>query len=301
MDKKEIKLRISLSEKRVDALKSQLADSRELKRCETKLERAELVMSSIGTEKLIIDELCEMLDVCVTAKSNRHIIKTEKELRAEIKKYNDLIKEWKKLTKQKLPTADTSIPDYIISGREYFPIPEISCPEFTSSTAPAPKASGDTVVSTVEHSTKKEKKSAKKSKKTTEGGALTKRELKKQIKAGNKKIKSAHETLKSIKKKKKAANGTRKAEYILVGLAAEKEIVDVLCSNLDACCVADNTKLAKKLAKQFKPEIKNYNALTKEWQKLTGQARPYADAATAECIMAGRSYRVLPDITLNED
>ena len=298
MDKKEIKLRISLSEKRVDALKAQLKDAREFKKCETKLERAELVMSSIGTEKLIIDELCEMLDVCVTAKSNRYIIKTEKELRAEIKKYNDLIKEWKKLTKQKLPTADTSIPDYIISGREYFPIPEISCPEFTKAQSPAPKSDSDTVVTTVEHSTKKSKK---KGKKTAEDGTLTKRELKKQIKAGNKKIKSAHETLKSIKKKKKAANGTRKAEYILVGLAAEKEIVDVLCSNLDACCVADNTRLAKKLAKQFKPEIKNYNALTKEWQRLTGQTLPYADAATAECIMAGRSYRVLPDITLNED
>ena len=49
-------------------------------------------------------ELCEKLDVCVTAKNNRYIIKTEQELRAEIKKYNELIKEWKKLTKQKLVT-----------------------------------------------------------------------------------------------------------------------------------------------------------------------------------------------------
>ena len=162
MDKKELKLRMSLSEKRVEALMAQLKDAREFKRCETKLERAELVMSSIGTEKLIIDELCEKLDVCVTAKNNRYIIKTEKELRAEIKNYNELIKEWKKLTKQKLPTADTSIPDYIISGKEYFPIPEISCPDFTKSAPAAKKAEGGTVVSTVEHSTKGEGKGKKK-------------------------------------------------------------------------------------------------------------------------------------------
>ena len=300
MDKKEIKLRVSLSEKRIEAFRHQLNDTRDFKRCETKLQKAELVMSCIGVEKAIIDELCEILDVCVVANSSRYIGKMEKELRGEIKKYNDLIKEWKKLTKQKLPTADTSIPDYIISGREYFPIPEISCPAFASPTAAAAEPEAvETVVSTVEHSSgKKSKKASKKN--AAADGTLTKRELKKQIRAGEKKIKAAHNTLKSIQKKKKAANGTRKAEYILVGLAAEKEIVDVLCSNLDACCVADNTRLAKKLAKQFKPEIKNYNALTKEWQRLTGQTLPIADAATADCIMAGRSYRVLPDITLNE-
>ena len=271
-NKKELKQYLAASKRRIAAAHKHLGIVGKEKKHANGSTKANLILDGLATEKDIIDELSENLDTCCAAESKGNAKKLKKQLKKEIKEYNVLTKEWAKLTKQKLPIADTSIPDYIISGKAYQPLPNITLPGATTYTAAS-----------------------------TGEAAVNKKELKAYLAISTKRIKASEKQLKAVKKAKKgASNSNERAGYVLSALAAEKSLVDELSETLDTCCAAENKGKIRKYKKALKSELKGYNAFIKEWQKLTRQKLPIADLAIPEYIIAGKEYQPLPNITLQD-
>ena len=88
--------------------------------------KAECILSAIATEKEIIDEFCISLGACCSENDSKSAERIAGRFKAEIRNYNGLIKEWQELTNQHLPIADPNMPEYIMAGIEYHPLPHIS-------------------------------------------------------------------------------------------------------------------------------------------------------------------------------
>ena len=271
-NKKELRQYLAASKRRIAAANKHLKIVDKEKKTANGGIKANLILDGLATEKDIIDELSENLDTCCAASSKKNAKKLKKQLSKEIKEYNVLTKEWAKLTKQKLPVADTSIPDYIVAGKAYQPLPNITLPTNTTYAAAS-----------------------------TGEAAINKKELKDYLAISTKRIKASEKQLKTVLKAKKGAeNSNEKASCVLAALAAEKSLVDELSETLDTCCAAQNKGKIRKYKKELKSELKGYNTLTKEWKKITGQKLPMADVAIPEYIIAGKEYQPLPNITLQE-
>lgn len=88
--------------------------------------KASLILEALATEKGIIDSMCESIDACVLASDVHSAERIAGKCRSEIKSYNGLVGEWYSLTSQQLPIADPNMPDYIMAGLEYYPLPHIT-------------------------------------------------------------------------------------------------------------------------------------------------------------------------------
>lgn len=124
--KKELKKKLSSLDKKISVSRKQLkVITKENKQVKGAC-KAEYILASLEKEREITVYLCSAVEACCVAENGSRAKLYNKTLKGDVKNYNSLAKDWKKITGQKLPTADVSMGDCIIAGKEYQPIAKIA-------------------------------------------------------------------------------------------------------------------------------------------------------------------------------
>lgn len=308
MSEKDLSKYLLNSEKKINAFRSQLTILTSQKKKTSGIDKARCILACLAKEKEIIDGLCIMLDACCSIDATRRAEKLKSELHTEIGAYNALILEWTRLTGQPLPVADIAIPEYIMSGVEYKPLPIIEmsddCEELTVEVNPgaASYERESEYLGEEEHEAPAESTDYNAFVGSSSLGApVSKEEFDAALDESDKLIAITRQRLEALERKKAKVTGNQKIECVLAGMMAEKKIIDELSAHLETCYNEGFDSDAKSIKKELNADIRNYNALVDEWNKLTHQTLPGADPAMADAIMSGRGYRPLPDFATAGD
>ena len=124
--KKELKAKLNSLDKKVAVSRKQLKVITKEMKGYKKDAQAEYIMASLEKEREISTYLCVAIEACCVAANGSKAKKYNNALKKDVKNYNKLAAAWKKITGQKLPTADVSMGDCIIAGKEYQPIAKIA-------------------------------------------------------------------------------------------------------------------------------------------------------------------------------
>lgn len=125
-NKKELKKKLSSLDKKISVSRRQLKVITKENKQVKGTYKAEYIMASLEKEREITVYLCEAVEACCVVGVGSKAKSYNKSLKRDVKSYNSLAKDWKKITGQKLPTADVSMGDCIIAGKEYQPISKIA-------------------------------------------------------------------------------------------------------------------------------------------------------------------------------
>lgn len=298
MSEKDLTKYLLNSEKKINAFRSQLADLTSQKKKASGVEKARRILDCLAKEKDIIDELSVMLDASCSLEATKRVAKIKATMHDDISAYNALILEWTRLTGQALPVADIAIPEYIIAGTEYKPLPIIEIPETDEgltvevTPAEAPKSfvfpeKQEEPERTVDYRSFVGS--------STVGAPVSKAEFDDAFDESGKFIAITRQRLNALESKKEKVTGNEKIECVLAGMIAEKKIIEELAGHLVTCYNEGYMSEAGKIKKELNSDIRSYNALVSEWNKLTRQTLPGADPSMADAILSGRAYRPLPD------
>ena len=124
--KKELKAKLKSLDNKVAVSRKQLKVITKEMKGYKKDAQAEYIMASLEKEREISTYLCVAIEACCVAANGSKAKKYNNALKKDVKNYNKLAAAWKKITGQKLPTADVSMGDCIIAGKEYQPIAKIA-------------------------------------------------------------------------------------------------------------------------------------------------------------------------------
>ena len=124
--KKELKAKLKSLDKKVAVSRKQLKVITKEKKAYKGTNQAEYIMASLEKEREITTYLCAAIEACCVAGNGSKAKKYNGTLKKDVKNYNKLAAAWKKITNQKLPTADVSMGDCIITGKEYQPIAKVA-------------------------------------------------------------------------------------------------------------------------------------------------------------------------------
>ena len=124
--KKELKAKLKSLDNKIAVSRKQLKVITKEMKGYKKDAQAEYIMASLEKEREISTYLCAAIEACCVAANGAKAKKYNKALKRDVKNYNKLAAAWKKITGQKLPTADVSMGDCIIAGKEYQPIAKIA-------------------------------------------------------------------------------------------------------------------------------------------------------------------------------
>lgn len=82
-----------------------------------------------------------------------------------------------------------------------------------------------------------------------------------------------------------------RVDLLVEGIAVEKQLIDEACDDLITARECQDKKAAKEVSKRLDPQIKRYNALIAEYNKLTGEKVVTISPNLAAEIMAGKNYQ----------
>ena len=85
-------------------------------------------------------------------------------------------------------------------------------------------------------------------------------------------------------------------ELLVENIAVEKQIMVEYCDDLATCRETGDNKGAKAIVKKLEPQIKKYNALIAEYNKLTGEKAEGVSKKLADEILAGNYNYNVPTI-----
>ena len=81
-----------------------------------------------------------------------------------------------------------------------------------------------------------------------------------------------------------------RVDLLVESIAVEKQLIDEACDDLITARECQDKKKAKEVSKRLDPQIKRYNGLIAEYNKLTGESVATISPNLAAEIMAGKSY-----------
>ena len=126
LDEKELKTYLAKSNKALDNVKSRLETTVKQKDEATGYNKVLLIINCLTYQRYVVERIAENLHVCVKILDNKRVKEFKKVLADEIAAYNKFVDEYETLTRGKLTRASANIPDDIINGKAYTPIPAIS-------------------------------------------------------------------------------------------------------------------------------------------------------------------------------
>ena len=174
LDEKELKQYLDRSDKALQNVRTRLETTAKQKDEATGYNKVLLIINCLTYQRYIIERVAENLHVCNKLEDAKRVKNIKKALTEEIKAYNSIVDEYETLTRSKLTRASESIPEDILAGKPYAPIPAIS---YTANDGSARNSDADVAAVAAAaaasiDSAKAKKKHAKKSKEVVKKSAL---------------------------------------------------------------------------------------------------------------------------------
>ena len=126
LNEKELKKYLSRSDRALENVRTRLATTAKQKDEATGYTKVLYIINCLTYERYIIERIAENLHVCNKLADKKRVKALKKTLTNEIKAYNALVDEYEVLTRSHLTRASESIPEDILAGKPYAPIPAIS-------------------------------------------------------------------------------------------------------------------------------------------------------------------------------
>ena len=124
-DEKELKKYLNRSNKALENVRTRLETTAKQKEEAQGYNKVLLIINSLTYQRYIIERISENLHVCNKIQDKR-VKSLKKTLAKEVSAYNALVDEYETLTRSQLSRASESLPEDIIAGKPYSPIPAIS-------------------------------------------------------------------------------------------------------------------------------------------------------------------------------
>ncbi len=235
---------------------------------EKKQNRIELLVENIAVEKQILVEYCDELATCRDTGNKKGQKAAEKKLEPQVKKYNNLISEYNKLTGEKVKGASKNLAEEILAGSNNYGVATIGAPAVTK-------------VRTF----------------NADVSVLNEKELKAYLAKSDKALDNVRVKLETTTEQKNQATGYNKAILILNCLTYQRYIIERIAENLHVCCKILDNKRVKNFKKALTAEIANYNKLVNEYEALTRSTLTHASETMADDIIAGKAFTPIPAIS----
>ena len=126
LNDKELKKYLSRSDRALENVRTRLATTAKQKDEATGYTKVLYIINCLTYQRYIIERIAENLHVCNKLADKKKVKALKKTLTNEIKAYNALVDEYEVLTRSHLTRASESIPEDILAGKPYAPIPAIS-------------------------------------------------------------------------------------------------------------------------------------------------------------------------------
>ena len=126
LDEKELKKYLSRSDRALENVKTRLETTQKQKDETTGYNKVLLIINCLTYQRYVIERVAENLHVCNKLNDAKRVKALKKTLSSEIAKYNSIVDEYEVLTRSHLTRASESIPEDILAGKPYAPIPAIS-------------------------------------------------------------------------------------------------------------------------------------------------------------------------------
>ncbi len=263
----------------------------EKKKAESVAKKARISVKILGEQKRLVDWYCNGMTSCCDLGNSKKARSLAGALRSEIKRYNRYVRDYEKLTGDRLTEASLDIPALILEGEDYPIIPKVKLREFE-----APEDGvvyGDGVTENADYIAE-----------FTNDVVLTEKDLNKRLNESSREISKLRGNLDDKIKEKMNAWGIDKTIYTVECFGIQKKIVDTLASDLRAACQVSSVKKMQSLKKELTEEAKQYNRLVNEYKTVSGNSLTRADENMASEIISGNLYTPLPRVGcvyMNED
>ncbi len=249
-----------------------------LKRAEKSVvPKVKYIISILGAQKEIIDWYCNALSSACDVGVKRKIRSIATRLRVELKRYNKFVKEYERITDDRLTRASLDIPACIIEGEDYTIIPKVKLREFEAPENGVVYEDGITEIADVDVD-------------FSDNVVMTEKDLKRRLQEGSRELARLHNQLDKKSRDKHNAWGMDKTVLVAECFALEKKIIDKLASDLHAACQVSAVKDIQSIKKDLAYEIKQYNRLVSEYRAATGNNLTPASDSIPQDIIAGRLY-----------
>ena len=126
LNEKELKKYLSRSDRALENVRTRLATTAKQKDEATGYTKVLYIINCLTYQRYIIERIAENLHVVNKLADKKRVKALKKTLTNEIKAYNELVDEYEVLTRSHLTRASESIPEDILAGKPYAPIPAIS-------------------------------------------------------------------------------------------------------------------------------------------------------------------------------
>ncbi len=126
LNDKELKKYLSRSDRALENVRTRLATTAKQKDEATGYTKVLYIINCLTYQRYIIERIAENLHVVNKLADKKRVKAFKKTLTNEIKAYNALVDEYEVLTRSHLTRASESIPEDILAGKPYAPIPAIS-------------------------------------------------------------------------------------------------------------------------------------------------------------------------------
>ena len=248
----------------------------------------EAEVAEINAKREKIDRLCSDLAVASSAGDKKFAKVSAKKLTAEIKEHNKLVMAFNKKSETELSTIDADKAKAILDGKGYTKTPKLEYNVSGTANAYGIKQS--------------EAEPSVRILNLTSGAltspTLTKKELKKHKKSGEKSYSSLSAEADKLAKSRKGAVGGERVDLDIKELEVRKEIIDGLCDTAVIAQGSGNAKLLKTTKKRLNEEVKAHNALVDDLAAVGGLKLTKAPATLYNDVVSGQGYNRVPRINL---
>lgn len=249
-----------------------------LKRAEKNVvPKVKYIISILGVQKEVIDWYCNALSAACDVGVKNKIRRIATRLRAEIKRYNKFVKEYERITDDRLTRASLDIPACIIEGDDYPIIPKVKLREFEAPENGVVYEDGITEIADVDVD-------------FSDNIVMTEKDLKRRLQQSERELSKLHDELDQKSRDKHNAWGIDKTVLVAECFAIEKKIIDKLASDLHAACQVSAVKEIQSVKKDLAYEIKQYNRLVSEYRSTTGNNLTPASDSIPQDIISGKLY-----------
>ncbi|MBQ8321508.1 MAG: hypothetical protein IJX92_04015 [Clostridia bacterium] len=277
-----LKKHLSYVDKKIKKLKRERERfARKKSRAKSIVPRVKNLISVIGCQKQIIDWYCNAMSACCDVNEEARAKKVGRRLKREIRLYNKFVKEYEKLTDDRLTRASLDIPKDILDGEDYQIIPKVTFRE-----AEGPEDGtvySDGVTETADYVNE-----------YSNDIVMNQRDLQKHISKSEREIAKLKRELDDKVKEKHGAWGVEKTLLMVDCLGIQKKIIDTTAGNLRASCQVSAVKKMQSIKRDLAYEIRQYNKLVDEYKATSGNKLTKASESIPKDIILGNLYTPIP-------
>ena len=277
-----LKKHLNYVDKKIKKLKRERERyARKKSRAKSIVPRVKNLISVIGCQKQIIDWYCNAMSACCDVNDEGRAKRVGRRLKREIRLYNKFVKEYEKLTDDRLTRASLDIPKDILDGEDYQILPKVTFRE-----AEGPEDGtvySDGVTETADYVSE-----------YSSDIVMNQRDLQKHISKSEREIAKLGRELDDKVKEKHGAWGVEKTLLMVDCLGIQKKIIDTMAENLRAACQVSAVKKMQSIKRDLAYEIKQYNKLVDEYKATSGNKLTKASESIPKDIVLGNLYTPIP-------